>query len=124
MHELAICQQILETLESELTEEQCEGLQEIYLKCGILSGVEPSFLENAFQFAVVRTIFEGVTLHIERVEVVAECRHCRNTFGVGDYAFVCPKCGEAGCRVVQGNELEIHRLIIEVEESVYEEANQ
>lgn len=124
MHEVAVCESILKAIEAELPEDQRGGLREIHVRIGILSGVEPQLLKHAYQFVTTGTLFEKVSLHTERVEVLAECTHCQNSFKVDDYIFVCPECGEAGGKVVQGNELEIYKLIIEVEELSHEEINQ
>jgi hydrogenase nickel incorporation protein HypA/HybF len=111
MHEVGICQSIFNTLESELTEEELAALQEIHLKIGILSGVEPMFLKHVFSFMVKEQPFENASLHIERTDVLAACELCGTNFKVENYVFRCPRCSTPSGNVVQGKELEICKLI-------------
>ena len=41
MHEVSICQSIVDTLQAELEEEQFQNVREVHLKVGVLSCVEP-----------------------------------------------------------------------------------
>lgn len=116
MHEVGICQSIFEALEAELTELQLSRLQQIHLRIGILSGIEPQILIHVYQFMVADSLFHKATLHIETVEVTAECKHCAHSFAVNNYQFICPQCHEASGQLVRGNELEIYKLILEIEE--------
>lgn len=125
MHEIGICQGIFNTLEAELTEGQLGKLREIHLKVGILSGVEPQFLQHAFQFMAAEGPFEQASLKIQLVDVRAACSNCADTFVVEKYRFVCPHCGQPCSEVLEGKELEIHKLILEEPEvSPYEKIDQ
>jgi len=121
MHEISICESILNGIESELNKGDLEKIREIYLKVGVLSCVEPEILMHVFSFMIVDTPFQNSKLHIDLVEVQAECKNCGHNFRVEKYKFVCPACGEPVANITEGKELLIHKIILEEE---HEEVNQ
>jgi len=122
MHELSICQSILNTIENELDIKELENIREIHLKVGMLACIEPEILKNVFQFIKADTPFQNSELFIEVVEVSAECKNCGNTFKVEKYIFVCPLCGEPASNITEGRELLISKIISE--EPSYAEVNE
>ena len=122
MHELSICQSILNTIENELDIKELENIREIHLKVGMLACIEPEILKNVFQFIKADTAFQNSELFIEVVDVSAECKNCGNTFKVEKYIFVCPLCGEPASNITEGRELLISKIISE--EPSYAEVNE
>lgn len=122
MHEVSICESILRTIETELDHNDLENVREIHVKVGILSCVQPDLLKHVFQFVKVDTPFHQAELFAEMVDVLAACEHCGNTFRIEKYKFVCPVCGNPSSNILEGNELKIHKIILE--EAVHEEINQ
>ncbi|KAA9038582.1 hydrogenase maturation nickel metallochaperone HypA [Ginsengibacter hankyongi] len=122
MHELSICQSILNTIENELDIKELENIREIHLKIGMLACIEPEILKNVFQFIKADTAFQNSELFIEMVDVSAECKNCGNTFKVEKYIFVCPLCGEPASNITEGKELLISKIISE--EPSYAEVNE
>ncbi len=118
MHEVSICQSIINSLETELEKEKLEYVREVYLKVGILSCIEPGILKHVFTFMIVDTPLQHASLQINMVEVLAECGQCNKKFKVEKYMFVCPDCGKPLSNIIEGNELQIHKIILE--EPVYE----
>lgn len=122
MHEVSICQSILKTIETEFDNKDLANVREIHLKVGILSCIEPETLKHVFQYIIADTPFQNAALHIDMVEVAAECENCGHTFKVEKYKFVCPQCGGAVSNITEGKELLIHKIILE--EPVHEEIKQ
>lgn len=122
MHELSICQSILNTIETELDNKGIENIREIHLKVGMLACIEPEILKNVFQFIKADTAFQDSELFIDVIEVSAECKNCGNKFKVEKYIFVCPQCGEPASNITEGRELLISKIILE--EPSYAEINQ
>ncbi len=121
MHEVSICQTIIESLETELEEEKLEQVREVHLKVGILSCVEPKILEHVFSFMIVDGPLQHASLKIILVEVLAECENCNKKYKVEKYKFVCPDCEKPLSNIIEGNELQIHKIILE--EPAYEKVN-
>lgn len=122
MHELSICQSILNTIETEFDGKGMENIREIHLKVGMLACIEPEILKNVFQIIKIDTPFDNSELFLEVIEVAAECKNCGEKFKVERYIFVCPSCGEPVSNVTEGKELLISKIILE--EPSYAEINQ
>ena len=122
MHEVSICQSIVETLKAEIPEDQYQNILEVHLKVGILSCVEPKILEHVFRYVVEDTSFKKCSLHTELVAIESECEFCNRTFQVENYLFVCPICERPSTKIVEGNELAIYKIILE--EPSYAEINE
>jgi len=121
MHEVSICQSILNTIETELDSEDLPNIREIHLKVGTLSCVQPDILKHVFKFMIEETPFQQATLQVQLVDVTAECDVCGISFKVEKYKFVCPQCGKPTSKIIEGNELQIHKIILE--EPSHEEVN-
>ena len=113
MHELSLCQSILKAVEDEFPGEQLEKVREIHLRAGILSGVEPSILQNIFLFMIRSSGLENAVLLIEQPGISAYCQTCEHSFSVEHFVFVCPECGESSSDILTGNELKIFKIILE-----------
>jgi hydrogenase nickel incorporation protein HypA/HybF len=122
MHEVSICQSIVETLETELEEDQLKNVRQVHLKVGVLSCVEPKVLEHVFQYIIEGTALHDCNLYTELVEVSAACAGCKCEFIVDNYRFVCPECNAPSSTIIEGNELKIYKIILE--EPSYAEVNQ
>jgi hydrogenase nickel incorporation protein HypA/HybF len=113
MHEVSICQSIIDSLENEFGEDQLPFIRGINLKVGVLSCVEPVVLKHVFSMMVADSAMPQAELQIEIVDVQAECKQCGNEFKVDRYTFICPACGRPSSNVTQGNELQITKIILE-----------
>lgn len=122
MHEVSICQSILETIENEMKGDDLANIREIHLKVGILSCVEPEVLQQVFTFIKIDTVFQNAALFIKLVEVNAVCENCGNSFKVEQYKFICPQCDAPVSNITEGKELLINKIILE--EPAYEKVNQ
>jgi hydrogenase nickel incorporation protein HypA/HybF len=122
MHEVSICQSIVETLQSELEEEQFQNVREVHLKIGVLSCVDPKILTHVFKYIIEESPFHKCSLYTDLVEVLATCEDCKRNFKVVNYRFVCPGCDKPSSTIIEGNELTIYKIILE--EPSYAEVNQ
>ena len=113
MHEVSICQGIINSLEMELDEGKLDQVREVYLKVGILSCIEPVILNNVFSIMIEDTYLKRAVLYIETVEVLAECGECNKQVKVEKYMFVCPDCGNPLSNIIEGNELRIYKIVLE-----------
>lgn len=113
MHEISICQSILNTVQREMNGEDIEHIREIHLKVGLLSCVEPDVLKHVFSYIKEGTPFQNSELMIEMVEVSALCENCGNVFIVEKYKFVCPQCEAPVTNITEGKELLIDKIILE-----------
>ena len=106
MHELAICQALMNQIETIATERNASHVVSIVIGMGPLSGVEPLLLRSAFKrLAQDRTVADA-SLELEEVSLLAACNPCQCEFEVRKFVFRCPKCG-GNVRVIRGDELQL-----------------
>jgi hydrogenase nickel incorporation protein HypA/HybF len=118
MHEVSICQTIIDSLENEFGKEELEEIREVHLRIGILSCVEPVILKHVFSMMVVESSLQLAQLETEIVDVLAFCENCNKEFKVKQYIFICADCGRPSSKILKGKELQIHKIIFE--KPVYE----
>lgn len=107
MHELSIATEIINIVEKEASRQNLTRVEEIGLKIGALTGVNPDALTFAFEASTGDTSLAGVVIKIEKIPVKGECRACGNAFEVQEFVFICPECGSSDLKINQGEELDI-----------------
>ena len=116
MHELAIAQSILKTVEQERETRGLPPVVEVGVRVGALSGVLPDALQFGFEALVAGGALDGCRMTIELVPAQGECQACRHTFAVEDLFFACPACASGQITLTHGYELDIAYLEVEEEE--------
>ena len=110
MHELAICQALMEQVERIAQEERADQVLSIHLAIGPLSGVESRLLEQAFSVARAGSIAASAELVIESMPVQVSCSQCGQLSDVLPSRLVCGHCGDWRTRLVSGDELELRNI--------------
>ena len=110
MHELAVCQALMEQVESIAAREHAQQVTSIHLGIGPLSGVEPSLLEQAFYVARAGTVADQAELVIESMAVQVSCKQCGQTTEALPNRLLCGNCGDWRTSLVQGDELQLQHL--------------
>jgi hydrogenase nickel incorporation protein HypA/HybF len=113
MHELAICQAIVNQVEVLADERSATSVSEIHISVGPLSGAEPALLQNAFPIATAGTIASGATLHIEGMAVRVRCTDCDIESEAKVNRLLCGECGGWRTQLVSGDELLLVRVELE-----------
>ena len=122
MHELAICQALMEQVERIAHEEQADHVLTIHLAIGPLSGVEPRLLEQAFYIARAGSIAASAELVTESMPVQVNCSQCGQLSNALPSRLVCGHCGDWRTRLVSGDEMNL--LHIELVRQATEEASE
>jgi len=110
VHELAICQALMEQVERIAQEERADQVLSIHLAIGPLSGVESRLLEQAFSVARAGSIAASAELVIESMPVQVSCSQCGQLSDVLPSRLVCGHCGDWRTRLVSGDELELRNI--------------
>jgi len=105
MHELAICQALLDEVGRVAREQRAERVAAVRVRCGALAGVEPGLLERAYEVARSGTLAEDAILTIERSPVRVYCRRCDSESEAAPQRLLCGSCGDWRTEVVSGDEL-------------------
>jgi hydrogenase nickel incorporation protein HypA/HybF len=115
MHELAVCQALIEQVESiALARHACEVI-EINVQIGPLSGVEPELLKQAFSVACAGTLADGAQLNLASMPIRVCCKTCGEVTDALPARLVCGQCGDWRTTIVSGDDLLLTTVEVTVE---------
>lgn len=110
MHELAICQALLDQVEA-IADEHAARVSRVRVAIGPLSGVDPQLLEQAYALARTGTSADGSELVIDSMPVRVRCRTCGAESAASANRLLCGQCGDWRTDLTSGGEL----LLMKVE---------
>ncbi len=110
MHELAVCQSLLDQVQMVAAENEGLRVSRITLMIGPLSGVVPDLLERAFTVACAGGIAAEAELVIHPVPVRVRCRSCGTEGEASPTRLVCRWCGDFHTDLLSGDELILQRV--------------
>jgi hydrogenase nickel incorporation protein HypA/HybF len=117
MHELSICQQMINQVNEIALQHQASAIQSITLQIGPLSGIESSLLIQAFPFAAAQTMAENAELIIEELPVIIQCNQCGSKTSTMPNKLVCSQCGDHHTQLLSGDEMLLANVEISRETS-------
>ncbi|PHS70722.1 MAG: hydrogenase maturation nickel metallochaperone HypA [Methylophaga sp.] len=110
MHEMSLCEGILQIIETEAQQQQFTEVKQIILDIGVLSGVEISALKFAFDVVMRGSIAEKASLKINEITAQAWCMQCAKTITIKQRYDACPDCDSYQLQVSSGDEMKIKEL--------------
>jgi len=110
MHELSVCLSLLQQMESIARQHNAATIDQVFLKVGPLSGVEPELLRKAYPLAVAGTVAEKAELFIEYGEVIVTCTECGAESPAKPNRLLCAACGDFRTRLISGDEMILERI--------------
>jgi len=113
MHELALCQGILDVLEEQAQRHNFRRVRRVRLEIGDLSAVEPRALAFGFEAVTRGTLADGAALEIERVPGQAHCLTCETVVNLPARADPCPRCGGYRLLVTAGEAMRIKDMEVD-----------
>lgn len=113
MHEVSICESIIDILREQAAAHGATRVRSVRLVIGEMSGVIEDAMRFAFEVVSRDTIAEGAELVIENRPLTARCKGCGGEFHVQGYAFSCAHCGGPEIEIVSGRELMVEDLELE-----------
>lgn len=109
MHEVAIIQDILRTLEDKYSD-KIKAIKKVEIEAGLLCSVQPILIQNAYEAMIAsEPKFANIELDVKLLPIIAYCKKCNVNFEVIRHKFVC-ECGEPTRSIIQGEELRISRI--------------
>ena len=105
MHELSVCQALLEQVQEVASSHGARAVSRIVLQIGPLAGVEPQLLRQAFPIARAGTVAETADLHIEALPIRVRCSQCGAETDAAVNRLVCGRCGDWHTQLLSGDEL-------------------
>jgi hydrogenase nickel incorporation protein HypA/HybF len=113
MHELAICQSLMEQVESIAHERDAKRVTSITIGMGPLSGVEFQLLKNAYPIASAGTVAEDAELVIEHLPIRVRCNQCGSESNALPNKLTCKQCGDWRTTLISGDEMMLMSLELE-----------
>ena len=113
MHELAICQALLEQVTALAQVRQATIVTDIHVGIGPLSGVEASLLQGAFPIAAAGTLARAASLHLRRTAVRVRCEECGAETEARANRLLCAECDNWRTTLIGGDELLLERVEME-----------
>jgi hydrogenase nickel incorporation protein HypA/HybF len=110
MHELSVCQALLDQVEALARTHHASRVERIVLQVGPLSGVEGELLRTAYPIAAAGTVAEDAELVLEAVPVRVRCRTCGHESDAAPNRLVCGQCGDYRTDLASGDELLLARV--------------
>ena len=115
MHELAICQALMNQVETIAMERNAVNVLSIVVGMGPLSGVEEQLLLHAYPVASAGTVAEGARLVIESLPLRVKCTQCGSESDALPNKLVCKQCGDWRTTLISGDELMLMRIELETD---------
>lgn len=112
MHELAICQALIDQVTDLAREQKASAVSDIYVRVGPLSGVEAPLMQNAFPIAAAGTVADEANLHLEAAPIRVRCEECGEESEARMNNLVCAACGEWRTTLISGDELILQRVVM------------
>jgi hydrogenase nickel incorporation protein HypA/HybF len=116
VHELSICQQLIDQVEAIAHEHGALRVNAVHLQIGPLAGIEIPLLKQAFTVACANTLAESAILETKPLPIRVRCRTC----GAESEAFVnrllCGVCSDWHTDLLSGDELLLVSLELDLEE--------
>ena len=112
MHEFSIALSIVDIAQEEVERNQAQGVENIKLEIGKLSGVEIDSLKFVWEPAVKATVLEKAHRDIDEINGISECQDCSHLFPAEYLINDCPECGSMATILKSGKELRVKSLTL------------
>lgn len=113
MHEMSLCESILQVLEQQAEAQQYSKVKTVWLEIGALAGVETDALRFSFDVVVQGSIADHAKLEIIEIPGQAWCMPCNRNVVVQQLYDLCPHCGSHQLQVNSGDQMRIKELEVE-----------
>lgn len=110
MHEMSLCESVLEILEQSAEREAFSSVKRVWLEIGVLSCAAPEAMRFSFDAVMKGTLAEGAQLEIIEVSAVARCNQCLQDVEITGYDDPCPLCGSERLEIRGGDQLCVKEL--------------
>ena len=113
MHEMALCEGILQTLQDSAKAQGFSKVKTVWLEIGSLAAVETEALFFSFDVVCRNTIAEKAALEIITIPGSAWCMQCAKPIAVQQRYDCCPECSSYQLQITGGEEMKIKELEVE-----------
>ncbi|MCW8956113.1 MAG: hydrogenase maturation nickel metallochaperone HypA [Gammaproteobacteria bacterium] len=120
MHELSVCQSIIQQALKLADEYRAESIIKINLAIGPLAGIDTHLLKQAFPLASAGTLAETAGLETEALPIRVKCLSCQRESEAQMNRLICAYCNDWHTQLISGDEMLITSIEFETcEEQQY-----
>ncbi len=113
MHEMALCEGIVEIVEQEALKGAFSKVKTVWLEIGALSHVAPDALRFCFEAVTAKTLLQCAALEIVEQQGTAWCLACSRSVEIRQRYEPCPACGSYQLQVTGGEDMRVKELEVE-----------
>jgi len=107
MHEMSICEGILQVIEDQAVAQNFKEVKRVRLEVGPMAGVELEALQFSYDVVTRGTIADQSKLEVINLPIDAWCMPCAHQVVVKQRFDACPDCGSHQVQINGGDELRI-----------------
>ena len=110
MHEYSIVQSLIDSCEENAKVNNATKVTKVTVKIGVMSGVEPHLLKEAFNTFKEKTICDGCefVMNIQKVKIL--CNKCLKESELDKNEYLCPSCEGIDIKVIDGEDMFLMQL--------------
>ncbi len=113
MHEMSLCEGVLQILEESASARKFSKVKTVWLEIGALAGVEPEAMRFNFEVVARGTLADGAHLKIIEVPATTWCMTCKKPVKIEQRYDACPDCDGFQLQISGGDEMRIKELEVE-----------
>lgn len=113
MHELWLCQSILEIIKKNIENKHGIRVKKVILEIGQLAAVQKDSLLFSFGIASQGTVAENAVLQIIDIPAEALCASCKKVVPLQHYYDACLECGTHSLTILRGEEFKVQSMVVE-----------
>ena len=113
MHEMALCEGVLQVLETESKTQGFKTVKTVWLEIGELSSVEPEAMLFSFDVVTKGSLADGAKLKIVNAPGTAWCMICAKSITIKQRFDACPDCDSNQIQVTGGDQMKIKELEVD-----------
>ena len=113
MHEYSIVQSLLDSCDENARQNNATKVTRVVVKIGVMSGVEPSLLQTAFETFKEKTICEEAEFIINMQAILVKCNRCLEESTLKKLEYSCPQCESTDLNILDGEDMYLMQLELE-----------
>lgn len=120
MHELGIMSGVMDSVQQAANDEGADRVLKISLSVGVMTEAIEDALRFAFEALAEGTMCEDAQLEITMIEPKSICLECGAEYTHDRFHMLCPECGSAFTELLQGKELRIDSIEVDIPDDTEE----